>query len=138
MLHVAFNGQTEQEVDEAIDALGLESIPFPEIHARTGKKTNLRLLKKQVLMAMHLRVSAQLLQLHSLEENCKLLIQVLHYVGRIKKDRKMSCPVDKDHVHEHNGQIKTTVFCNPRHFGGLRHRNLHKWSSNLKTEMRPP
>ena len=37
LLHVAFNGQTEQEVDEVISALGLESIPFSEIHA-TQKK----------------------------------------------------------------------------------------------------
>ena len=34
LLHVAFNGQTEQEVDVAITALGLESIPFSGIHAR--------------------------------------------------------------------------------------------------------
>lgn len=37
LLHVAFNGQTEQAADEAISALGLESIPFSEIHAKTGK-----------------------------------------------------------------------------------------------------
>ena len=37
LLHVPFNGQTEQEVHEAISALGLETIPFSEIHAKTGK-----------------------------------------------------------------------------------------------------
>ena len=37
LLHVAFNGQTEQEVDVAISAFRLESIPFCGIHARTGK-----------------------------------------------------------------------------------------------------
>lgn len=37
LLHVGFNGQTEQEVDEAISAFGLESIPFSEIHAKKGK-----------------------------------------------------------------------------------------------------
>jgi len=37
LLHMAFNGQTEQEVDVPISALGLESIPFTGIHARTGK-----------------------------------------------------------------------------------------------------
>lgn len=105
LLHVAFNGQTEEEVDEAIGALGLESIPFPEIHARTGKNTNLRLLKRQFLMATHLRVSARLLQVHSLEENCELLIQVLQYVGRIKKDRKISCPLDKGHVLQYMSTI---------------------------------
>ena len=41
-------------------------------------------------MATHLRVSARSLQLHSLEEKCELLIQVLHYVGTSKKDRKMT------------------------------------------------
>lgn len=73
LLHVAFNSQTVQEVEEAIDALGLESIPFPEIHARTGKNTNLRLLKKQVLMATNLRVSARLLQLH---RHCTMLAEL--------------------------------------------------------------
>ena len=37
LLHVALYGQTEQEVDAAISALGLESIPFSGIYARTGK-----------------------------------------------------------------------------------------------------
>ena len=89
LFHVAFNGLTKQKVDEAISALGLESIPFSEIHAKIGK-TNLRLLKRQFLMATHLRVSTGLLQLHSLEEKCELLIQVFHYVGRSEKDRKMT------------------------------------------------
>ena len=37
LLHMAFNGQTEQEVDEVISALGLESIPFSEIYAKKEK-----------------------------------------------------------------------------------------------------
>ena len=37
LLHVALYGQTEQEVDVAISALGLESIPLSGIHAKTGK-----------------------------------------------------------------------------------------------------
>lgn len=37
LLHMAFNGQTEQEVDEVISALGLESLPFSDIHAKQEK-----------------------------------------------------------------------------------------------------
>ena len=52
------------------------------------KNTNLRLLKKQVLMA------------NEFEGICPIAstAQALHYVGRIKKGRKMSCPLNKDRV----------------------------------------
>ena len=87
LLHVDFNGQTEQEVDEAISAFGLESIPFSDT-CKNRKNTKLRLLKRQFLMATHLRVSTRLLQLHSLEKKCELLIQVLHYVDQFPDKNK--------------------------------------------------
>ena len=47
LLHVAFNRQTEQEVDEVTSALGLESIPFSEIHA-TQEKHKSTIVKKAI------------------------------------------------------------------------------------------
>lgn len=88
LLHVAFNSQTVQEVEEAIDALGLESIPFPEIHARKGKKHKSTIVKKASPHG------------NEFEGICPIAstAQALHYVGRIKKGRKMSCPLNKDRV----------------------------------------
>ena len=92
LLHVAFNGQTEQEVDEVISALGLESTPFSEIHA-TQKKHKSTIVKKAI---PHGNAFEGIHPIASTAQSTGKVraphpgIALLHYVGRSKKDRKMT------------------------------------------------